>query len=166
MHSFFIQVLPINTFGNVNNHSSCKYSIYFLKSCMSQLLLCYACISFLIQVPPTNIFGNINRHSSCKYNVYFSCPTCHNVHFAMHAYASAMIGKTMLRNAGSTEQYSQQCPTWEVMAFLLKLGHFGSKFLVIALTLAVSTTLYGRQSAAIHFAIVRLIQWYGCVSVP
>ena len=54
---------------------------------------------------------------------------------------------------------------WEVMAFLPKSGHFGSKFLVIALNAAVSTVLYERQSAAIHFAIVRLIRWYGCVLV-
>ena len=131
-----------------------------------QLPLCYACICFFIQVLTISIFGNMNKHSSCKYNVYFSCPTRYNFHFAMHAYAIAMIGKNMLRNAGSTEQYSWQCPTWEVMAFLLKSGHFGSKFLIIALNAVASTVLYRRQSATIHFAIVRLIRWYGCVSVP
>ena len=107
----------------------------------------------------------MKRHSYYKYNVYFSCPTCHNFHFFLHAYATAMMGKNMLRNSGSTEQYSWQCPTWEIIAFLPKSGHFGSKFLVIALNAAVSTILYGRQSAAIHFAIVRLIWWYGCVLV-
>ena len=133
---------------------------------MSQLPLCCACIYFLIQVLPTNIFGNMNRHNSYKYSVYFSCPTPHNFHFAMHAYATAMIGKNMLKNARSTKQYSWQCPTWEVMASLPKSGQFGFKFLVIVLNVAVSTILYGRQSAAIHFAIVHLIRWYGCVSVP
>ena len=132
---------------------------------MPLLPLCYVGICFFIQVLATNIFGNMNRHSNYKYNVCFSYPTCHNFHFSMHAYATTMMGKNMLRNAGSIEQYSGHCPTWEVMTFLSKSGHFGSKFLVIALNAAVSTVLYGRQSVVIHFAIVCFIQWYGCVSV-
>ena len=68
--------------------------------------------------------------------------------------------QTVQQSTKSThQQYSWQCPTWEVMAFLLKSGHFGSKFVVIALNATVSTVLYRRQSAAIHFATVRLIRW-------
>ena len=64
----------------------------------------------------------------------------------------------MLKTIASNEQYSGQRLTCEVMAFLPKSGHFGSKLLVMALNAAVSTILYRRQSAAIHFAIVHLIR--------
>ena len=73
---------------------------------MPQLPLCCACICFFIQVLPINIFGNMNKHSSYKYNVYFSSPTRHNFHFAMRAYATAMMGKNMLRNAECYEPWT------------------------------------------------------------
>ena len=43
------------------------------------------------------------------------------------------------------------------MAFLPKLGHFGTKLLITALNVHVPTILYERQSTAIHFAIVYMI---------
>ena len=63
----------------------------------------------------------------------------------------------MLKIATNTKQYSGPCPTYEVMAFLLKLGCFGSKLYVIALNVCISFILYGMQYTTIHFAIVCLI---------
>ena len=63
----------------------------------------------------------------------------------------------MLKIVANTEQYSGQCPTCEVMAFLLKSGHFRFKLLVIAINARISIAVYGRQSAPIHFAIVHSI---------
>ena len=50
----------------------------------------------------------------------------------------------MLKTIASTEQYSGQRLTCEVMAFLPKSGHFGSKLLVMAWNVHISTVLYGR----------------------
>ena len=104
-----------------------------------------------------NMFWNMNSHSTSKYSVIFSIPIRHGFHFAMRAFATLVMGKNMLKIVANTTQYSRQCPTYEVMAFLLKSGHFGSKLLVIALNVSISTILYGSQCIAIHFAIVHLI---------
>ena len=88
-----------------------------------------------------NIFGNKDSHSSSKYSIYFSSPTRHNFHIAVSAFAISTNGKNMLKTIASTEQYSVQRLTCEVMAFLPKSGHFGSKLLVMALNAAVSTVL-------------------------
>ena len=124
---------------------------------MPQLPHCCACIWFFIEVLAINIFGNKNSHSNSKYSIYFSCPACHNFHIAVSAFATSTNGKNMLKTIASTEQYCGQRLTYEVMAFLPKSGHFGSKLLVMALNARLSTVLYGRQSAAIHFSIVCLI---------
>ena len=125
---------------------------------MQKLPHCCACICFFTEVQAINIFGNKNSHSSSKYSTYFSSLARHNFHIAVSAFATSTNGKNMLKTIASTEQYSGQRLTCEVMAFLPKSGHFGSKLLVMALNAPISTVLYGRQSAAIHFAIVRLIR--------
>ena len=103
-------------------------------------------------------FGNKNSHSSSKYNIYFASPARHNFHIAVPAFATSTNGKNMLKTIASTEQYSGQRLIYEVMGFLSKSGHFGSKLLVMALNARISTVMYVRQSTAIHFAIVCLIR--------
>ena len=130
----------------------------FLKSCTPKLPHCCACICFFIEVLAINIFGNKNNHSSSKYSIYFPSSARQNSHIAVSAFATSTNGKNMLKTIASTEQYCGQRLTYEVIAFLPKSGHFRSKLLVMALNARVSTLLYGRQSVAIHFAIVRLIR--------
>ena len=48
----------------------------------------------------------------------------------------------MWRNAIKAQQYFGQYITWEVRAFLLKLGRFGSKLLTIVLNAGISIVLY------------------------
>ena len=123
---------------------------------MQKLPHCCACICFFIEVQAINIFGNKNSHNSSKYSTYCSSLARHNFHIAVSAFATSTNGKNMLKTIASTEQYSGQRLTCEVMAFLPKSGHFGSKLLVMALNAPVSTVLYEIEMATEFLNAVRV----------
>ena len=76
----------------------------FFMSYRPPLPLCYACICLFAKVMAINRFGNMKRHGNSKYSVHFASPARRNFHFAVLAFATSVMGKSMLIIATSTEQ--------------------------------------------------------------